>query len=94
MRGTYIAAIMRNAQERSRRDAQTASDLYENLQALLQNGDVVTYGVAQITGAEYRPGSTSITVYCSGAQVTLQRETLGFYELQQQVNRLLAEKED
>lgn len=89
MRGTYIAQIMRNAQERARKDEQTASDLYENLQALLQNGDTVSYGVAQITGVEYEPGSTHITIYCNGAQVSLQRETLGFYELQQQVNRLL-----
>jgi hypothetical protein len=61
---------------------------------LLQNGDIVLYGDAQITGVEHQPGSTSITIYCSGAQVPLQRETLGFYELQQQVKRLLAEKED
>lgn len=89
MRGTYTNQIMHNARERARKDAQTASDLYENLQALLQNGAVVTYGVAQITGVEYQPGSTHITIYCNGAQVSLQRETLGFYELQQQVNRLL-----
>lgn len=89
MRGTYTAQIMRNAQERARKDAQAASDLYESLQALLQIGITVLHGVAQITGVEYQPGSTSITIYCSGAHVMLQRETLGFYELQQQVNRLL-----
>lgn len=85
----YNGYMMQQARVRARKDAQTASDLYENLQALLQNGAVVTYGVAQITGVEYEPGSTHITIYCSGAHVTLQRETLGFYELQQQVSRLL-----
>lgn len=93
MRGSYTGYMARNATYQHERDAKETSDLYDAVQSLLQSGATVSYGVVQVTGVEYVPGTRELIVYSNGASVTLHRESMGFYELRTQVRRLLQEQE-